>query len=998
MTAGRLRPGRLAPAAAGHLLLAVTGVALATGTGAAWLYLAAVLVAVGLVPALLLPASGAARARLRSLDTPAVVVAGDPARLAVSMSVPRAATVEIVDRGAVVGSAGLRRGTHTGFLDAVFATPGTVERLEVRVRCGAPFGWWTWTRTTAVALHPPLLVGPAPVAGEPPRPVVDEREAYQDHEAAGGAVESTGALRGVREWGLGDPIGWVHWPATLRAGELLVRSWDPPARDAVEVTVPPGAGHELLGRAAGAVDAALEAGWDVRLATSGPAGTEVTPVRDRLDAAAVLAPLATPPHEPGPPAARPDGIEHDRAARAAVTATLLVGAGAALAVLGWPPGLTLVTLLGLPAAGWLAWRGRNGRGPLVMLVTAAALLTVVVRFVTAVGDVEAVILGAVRDPLAELLIGGLVVHSVDMPQRRNLRFAIAASGVLLLYAGALRVDPGYAPWLVVWCTAAALALVSLHASEVRDAGHLDEARVARAHRPVRSFSRPALAGVACGAATLLLLTLVPVPEGPVRLLTPSRVPVRSPVPVPGGVASAVGAGGGAGGTGGQSADEAVIEYTAFAEQFDTSARGRPGREVVLRVRAPAPDFWRGQTFERWDGRTWYAASERGTFTTGPVIDVRGLDGGPRISFESDELVQTYYVEKPLPNLVFAASRPERLYLDAGVWVRPDGGLRADTTLSPGTVYTAVSRRVKVTDEALRAQGAPGEGRLGGFWADPAMQRYLQLPPTTTERLRNLAEAITAPHPTVYGKVRAIEAWLAENTAYDLDAPVPPPGADAVDHFVFFSRRGFCEQIASALVVMLRAVGVPARIAAGYTPGRWDPFAGVWVVRGADAHAWAEVWFPFTGWQGFDPTADVPLAGDSASRRSLGGPMVEAVASVIVRLLPVLLAAGALAAASYAVIVLARRRRERVVFPARGAQQRFQRLASGCGVEVSPADSNLTIAARVAAARPDVSDEAHGAASALDQAAFGAGPAEAADTAVEALAAALRGRVPATPAR
>src|SRR5690606_33351871 len=80
---------------------------------------------------------------------------------------------------------------------------------------------------------------------------------------------------------------------------------------------------------------------------------------------------------------------------------------------------------------------------------------------------------------------------------------------------------------------------------------------------------------------------------------------------------------------------------------------------------------------------------------------------------------------------------------------------------------------------------------------------------------------------------------------------------------FGSRRGFCEQIASALVVMLRTQGVPARLATGYTPGTRDPVAGVWEVRARNAHAWAEVWFPEVGWQAFDPTAGVPLAGDTA---------------------------------------------------------------------------------------------------------------------------------------
>ncbi|HEY3190526.1 MAG TPA: transglutaminase-like domain-containing protein, partial [Solirubrobacteraceae bacterium] len=95
-------------------------------------------------------------------------------------------------------------------------------------------------------------------------------------------------------------------------------------------------------------------------------------------------------------------------------------------------------------------------------------------------------------------------------------------------------------------------------------------------------------------------------------------------------------------------------------------------------------------------------------------------------------------------------------------------------------------------------------------------------------------------------------------------------ADAVDQFLFVDRRGFCEQIATSLVVMLRSLGVPARLAVGYAPGHRNPFTGMWEVRADDAHAWAEVWFPGVGWQAFDPTASVPLAGDPFSSSAAVG--------------------------------------------------------------------------------------------------------------------------------
>ena len=92
--------------------------------------------------------------------------------------------------------------------------------------------------------------------------------------------------------------------------------------------------------------------------------------------------------------------------------------------------------------------------------------------------------------------------------------------------------------------------------------------------------------------------------------------------------------------------------------------------------------------------------------------------------------------------------------------------------------------------------------------------------------------------------------------------------DTVDWFVFQSKRGWCEQIASALTIMLRVEGVPARVATGFATGTADPITGRYTVRERDAHAWTEVYFPGIGWQGFDPTSRVPLAGDPAPSRTL----------------------------------------------------------------------------------------------------------------------------------
>ncbi len=343
-------------------------------------------------------------------------------------------------------------------------------------------------------------------------------------------------------------------------------------------------------------------------------------------------------------------------------------------------------------------------------------------------------------------------------------------------------------------------------------------------------------------------------------------------------------------------------------------RGDLGSEIVMRVRAPEPAFWRGQTFTEFDGRTWTVSPDLGQPQDGPVIDVPATVGdaiGSQVP--SDEFIQTYFVEQDLPNVVFAAPRPVQVIFDGSLWTRPDGALRSDVTLTRGSVYTVISERVRVDADILRAQGDLGEF-FAGFreMAGGELDPFLAMPESTTQRTIDLATTLRAPGQSTYDTILAYEAWLGANTEYDLDAPVPADGADAVDDFLFESQLGFCEQIATTLTIMLRSQGVPARLATGYVPGERDRVSGVWNVRGSDAHAWVEVWFPQTGWQAFDPTAEVPLAAD-AGNGTVGGDLIGATVSSIAsyRLeIALVVLSGGLVLGIVRLVALARYRRRR----------------------------------------------------------------------------------------
>jgi len=131
--------------------------------------------------------------------------------------------------------------------------------------------------------------------------------------------------------------------------------------------------------------------------------------------------------------------------------------------------------------------------------------------------------------------------------------------------------------------------------------------------------------------------------------------------------------------------------------------------------------------------------------------------------------------------------------------------------------------------------------------------YIALPGDVPERVRRLAQQITANAPTPYDKVRAVEALLG---TYPVDqaAPPPPAGRDPVDYFLFESRRGSPEYHASAMVVLLRAAGVPARLVVGIALSANDfvPELGAYKVTARNAYVWPEVYFPGVGWLPFSP--------------------------------------------------------------------------------------------------------------------------------------------------
>jgi transglutaminase-like putative cysteine protease len=167
-------------------------------------------------------------------------------------------------------------------------------------------------------------------------------------------------------------------------------------------------------------------------------------------------------------------------------------------------------------------------------------------------------------------------------------------------------------------------------------------------------------------------------------------------------------------------------------------------------------------------------------------------------------------------------------------------------LQPGEDYSVESMVSQADEQTLR--------QAGTNYPDWVRNRYLELPRDlpvrVIEKAHEVVDQAGASNP--YDTAIALQNFLRTYN-YNTKIDAPPPGRDAVDYFLFDSKQGYCTYYSSAMVVMLRALGIPAREAIGYAPGDYDSTTREWVVRESASHAWPEVYFPGAGWLEFEPT-------------------------------------------------------------------------------------------------------------------------------------------------
>ncbi len=185
--------------------------------------------------------------------------------------------------------------------------------------------------------------------------------------------------------------------------------------------------------------------------------------------------------------------------------------------------------------------------------------------------------------------------------------------------------------------------------------------------------------------------------------------------------------------------------------------------------------------------------------------------------------------------------------------------------SPSPPVAILGERVLVPPRQYETRGSVSDAsasmlrKAGQEYPHWVSDRYLQLPSDFPDTVTRLASKLAQDADNPYDAAESIRRHLL-SLSYTLDVEVPPEGKDWVEFFLLVQRRGYCQNYASAMITMLRSLGIPARLVAGFAPGIWDESRGLWEVQSKHYHAWPEVYFPSYGWVEFEPTpADVQPA-------------------------------------------------------------------------------------------------------------------------------------------
>lgn len=308
------------------------------------------------------------------------------------------------------------------------------------------------------------------------------------------------------------------------------------------------------------------------------------------------------------------------------------------------------------------------------------------------------------------------------------------------------------------------------------------------------------------------------------------------------------------------AAEEQAEFT-----FETTVE-RYGSDLHFIIASETPQYWRMRMYDVYTSTGW-KNSESSQYTANEFPEIRlnpGTEKRETISFDVETALQSDVI---LTTGEFVSVNLPAYRHVLSIDSIPEAGSVVDNTVTVTSAHTLDTKQ-KYTVRSNVISAAPTElAEAGEDYPEWITSRYLQLPDSLPESIVSLTGNVTANATTPYEKALAINRYLAD-FRYNRNTQSPPEDTDAVEYFLFTKKSGACGDFASAMTVMLRAAGVPARFSTGYSPGELDSKSGNYYILQSNRHAWSEVYFPGYGWVEYEATP-----GSDFSRGLIG---VEAV--------------------------------------------------------------------------------------------------------------------------
>jgi transglutaminase-like putative cysteine protease len=273
-----------------------------------------------------------------------------------------------------------------------------------------------------------------------------------------------------------------------------------------------------------------------------------------------------------------------------------------------------------------------------------------------------------------------------------------------------------------------------------------------------------------------------------------------------------------------------------------------GQEPVMRISGREPAYWRAATLDRYTGRV----VANSNLTSQRLDRSQPIEGNMQTSDGRKFVEYGVTLIAPSSSVIYAPDTPMTVSIPSIYEYR---GAQNDYALLRPVAPIREQQRYSVLASVSTASISELR-QAGTIFPQWVRNSYLQLPPTVPQRVSDESWRVVGDASNMYDAASNIEQYLRA-FKYSTRVPVPPADRDWVSFLLFESKEGYCDYYATAMMVMLRAVGIPARVASGYVTGEWEPTSQSYLVSEKHAHTWTEVYFPGYGWITFEPSANRP---------------------------------------------------------------------------------------------------------------------------------------------